>query len=55
VKYFFRFVAAARRGFIDRETGQITADSINAFGEWFFARSTRVTKTATDAFQFLQR
>ena len=27
---------------------KITADSLNAFGEWFFAGFIRVTKTATD-------
>jgi hypothetical protein len=48
VKDFFRFVAATSRGLIDHGTGQITADSLNAFGEWFFSSFTRVTKTATD-------
>lgn len=37
LKDFFRFVAAASRGIIDRETGKIMADSLNTFGEWFFA------------------
>jgi hypothetical protein len=48
VKDFFRFVAATSRGLIDRETGKITADSLNTFGEWFYAGFTRVTKTATN-------
>jgi hypothetical protein len=48
MKDFFWFVAATSRGLIDRETRQITVDSLNAFGEWSFAGFTRVTKTATD-------
>ena len=48
MKDFLWFVAATSRGLIDRETRQITVDSLNAFGEWSFAGFTRVTKTTTD-------
>jgi len=43
---FFCFAAATSRALIDRETGKITADSLNTFREWFFASFTRVTKTS---------
>lgn len=45
VKDFLRFHAAASRGKIEE---RITADSTNAFAEWFFAGFSRVTGTPTD-------
>jgi hypothetical protein len=45
LKDFFRFQAAASKGLIKEK---MTCDSLNAFGEWFFAGFTRVTGTPTD-------
>jgi hypothetical protein len=46
VKDFLRFHISTSRGKIVDEP---TADSVNAFAEWFFAGFTRVTGTSTDA------
>lgn len=46
VKDFLCFHAATSRGKIVTKP---TADSVNAFAEWFFAGFERVTGTSTDA------
>lgn len=46
LKDFFRFTAAVSKGMI---LEKMTADSLNTFGEWFFAGFSRVTGTPTDA------
>jgi len=46
VKDFLRFHISTSRGKI---VAKPTADSVNAFAEWFFAGFTRVTGTSTDA------
>jgi len=45
MKDFLRFYAASSKGKIKTK---ITADSLNAFAEWFFAGFSRVTGTPTD-------
>jgi hypothetical protein len=47
VKNFLRFYIATSCGKID-ENERPTADSVNAFAEWFFAGFTRITSTPTD-------
>jgi hypothetical protein len=46
VNDFIRFNAATSRGKIVTKS---TADSVNAFTEWFFAGFEWVTRTSTDA------
>jgi len=46
LKDFFRFIASVGTGMI---LEQMTADSLNTYGEWFFAGFSRVTGTPTDA------
>jgi hypothetical protein len=46
-KDFLHFHAATSRGKIDEEE-RLTANSLNAFAEWFFAGVTRITGTPTD-------
>ena len=46
VKDFLRFHVSTSCGKI---VAKPTADSVNAFAEWFFAGFTRVTETLTDA------
>jgi len=46
VKDFLRFYVATSKGKIVKRP---TADSVSTFAEWFFAASTRVTGTPTDA------
>jgi hypothetical protein len=47
VKDFLRFYISTSRGKID-EDERPTADSVNAFAEWFFAGFTHLTATPTD-------
>jgi hypothetical protein len=42
IKDFLRFKASIGEGRIDEELELATADSLNAFAEWFFARFARV-------------
>lgn len=43
IKDFLRFIATISRGTIDEKEELVTADSMNTFGEWFFAGFARVT------------
>ena len=43
IKDFLRFKASISEGRIDEELERATADSLNAFAEWFFAGFARVT------------
>jgi hypothetical protein len=43
IKDFLRFKASISEGRIDEELERTTADSLNAFAEWFFAGFARVT------------
>ncbi len=43
IKDFLRFITSISDGIIDDENKLVTADLINTFAEWFFARFARVT------------
>jgi len=48
IKDFLRYIASVSDGLIDTK-GLVTTDSLNTFGEWFFAGFARVTGNRIEA------